>query len=143
MALISQELKILPPIDCTEKVTHETLIKQVRPFGHIHNALQWNHGLALTITAVILQNYNVFPLHLDTSDQTRQHHWKPPATVRPVHLADLSCWLFQHSILLESSLWLSLFNSNSICIKQSDQCQIFLPHIRQYSNSTVINVPIL
>ena len=75
MALISQELKILPPIDCTEKVTHETLIKQVmRPLGHIHNALQWNHGLALTITAVILQNYNVFPLHLDTSDQTRQHH---------------------------------------------------------------------
>ena len=50
-------------------------IKQVmRPLGHIHNALQWNHGLALTITAVILQNYNVFPLHLDTSDQTRQHH---------------------------------------------------------------------
>ena len=45
MALISQELKILPSIDCTEKVTHETLSKWWGPLVtsimHCNGIMAW------------------------------------------------------------------------------------------------------
>ena len=75
MALISQELKILPSIDCTEKVTHETLSKWWGPLVtsimHYNGVMAWLWLSQLLYFKIIMYFLSIWTLVTKQDNITR------------------------------------------------------------------------